>query len=364
MITRALHNLTQAFVVVTSLGIMSACPSRPPPVISEGEGEGEGGEGEGEGEGEECLTATLGPVTLNFQDDVSTHYQAEILSELDGVAPDFLVLQFFNYNERIGELGAGTFPLDDAINNNYGHCAECLLVFADQLDANSAPARVFFQSEGSITVERNPREGGDLFGSVNDLVLVESTIGGEALESAPVPGGDCLVIGDVPLEVKFVPEGWTCDPALYNAHDGVCNCDCGALDTDCFPNFDDPPPTSTEGCEAEQVCTVFGCRDACDAFAGEGCPENADVCTLADPSDYCQDSSFIDAAALGETCSGDFARIWCAVEATIPGGACDFDFDGDGVRTCHPRCETTDDCEAGEICFNVQGGGGFCDVEP
>jgi hypothetical protein len=363
MNTRALRLLTLSFVVVTLAGT-AACPPSPPPVISEGEGEGEGEAGEGEGEGEECLTVTLGPVVFNFQDDVSTHYQADIISDFDGVARDYLVLQFFNYNERIGDLGIGTFPLDDATNDNYGHCAECLMVFADQLSDGTAPQRVFFQSEGSITTERNPREGGDLFGSINDLVLVESTIGGDALESEPVPGGDCLIIGDVELDVKFVPPGWTCDPALYNAKDGVCNCDCGELDTDCFPNFDDPPPTSTEGCEADEVCTVFGCRVACDAFAGEGCEGENGVCTFADPSDYCEDNAaIIDPADVGEDCTADFTRLWCAVVDTIPGGVCDFDLDGDNVRVCRPRCETIDDCEAGEICFNVQGGGGFCGPE-
>lgn len=325
------------------------------------------GEGEAEGEGE-CLTATLGPVTFNFQDDVSTHHRASLGTGLDGAGPDFLVLQFFNYNERIGALGAGTFPLDADPNDNYGHCAECILAFTDQVTPTSTPARVFFQSEGTITVEKNPREGIDLFGRIEDLVLVETTIGGDALESAPVPGGDCLAVGDVDLEVKFVPDGWTCAPELYNAGDRVCDCDCGVIDTDCFPNFDGPPPETILGCEANETCTIEGCRATCDAFAGERCPNAADVCSFAEPVDYCVGEGAIDPAALGEACTNDFFRQWCAVENTIPLGVCDYDLDGDGARFCHPRCTTDADCAQGEVCNRVVYGGddarGNCDVAP
>ena len=304
-------------------------------------------------------------MTLSFQDDVSTHYQAELTTQLDTAVPDYLVLQFFNYNERIGDLGAGTFPLDDETNDNYGHCAECLLVFTDQLTTTSVPERTFFQSGGTIQLERNPRETLDLIGRIEDLVLVESTIGGEALESAPVPGGDCLRIGDVELNLKYVPEGWTCAPELFNAGDGVCDCACGVPDTDCFPNFEGPPPTTTVGCGPAQICTVEGCRDTCDAFAGEGCPSATDVCALAAPSDYCMDQSAMDPAGLGEPCSDDWARSWCAVDNTIPLGVCDLDFDEDGTRYCRPRCASDGDCAAGESCVAVvysdDGNRGYCD---
>lgn len=325
---------------------------------------GREGEDDKNGEGE-CLTATLGPVTLNFQDDVSTHYQAELTTQLDGAAPDFLVLQFFNYNERIGELGVGTFPLDDATNDNYGHCAECLLVFTDQITPSSVPERVFFQSGGSIQLEKNPREGMDLIGRIEDLVLVESTIGGDALESAPVEGGDCLELGDIELNLRYVPEGWTCAPELFNAGDGVCHCDCGAVDTDCFPNFEGPPPTSTVGCGDDQICTIEGCRDTCDAFAGEGCSSPTDVCAFSEPVDYCVGQGAIDSADLGEPCSDDYARSWCAVQGTIPMGVCDFDLDEDGTRICRPRCASDGDCAAGETCYPVvygeDGNRGYCD---
>jgi hypothetical protein len=349
-----------AFLVVT-IGALAGCPG--PRNIAEGEGEGEGEL--------ECLTATLGPVTLSYQDDVSTHYEAPITSGLDGAASDYLVLQFFNYNERIGDLGVGTFPLDDATNDNYGHCAECLLVFADQIGPNTAPARVFFQSEGTITTERNPREELDLYGAIEGLVLIESTIGGDALESAPVPGGDCLVIGDVELAVHAVPPEWTCAGEAYNAHDGVCDCDCGVIDPDCFPNFGDPPPTETTGCEAAQACTVFGCRDTCDAFAGTACPSGGDVCVFAEPTDFCEDGLVVgDPAQLGEACSDDpedFAQMWCALAGTIPFGVCDYDLDGDGTRTCRARCTSAADCGPDEDCIGVAyaddgSARGYCDA--
>ncbi len=341
--------------------LLAACPETPPPVVAEGEGEA--GEGEGEG-ADACQPIELGPVTFTFQDDVSTHYQAEVLTELDTGAPDFLVLQFFNYNERIGDLGAGTFALDDAPNQNYGGCHECLLVFADQIDELSTPGRVFFQSAGAITVEKNPREALDLVGRIAGLELVESTIGGEALESEPVPGGLCLSVGDVELDVKFVPATWTCDDDAYNAGDGVCDCDCGGVDVDCYA---EAPTTSITGCAAEQICVLGACQLPCDVLAGEGCAVGAGTCGYGDPDDFCQ-QGIVDPAALGASCGTNFERFTCAVTGTLPAGMCDYDPDGDGVRFCKPVCGGVADCEAGQECVSLIGGvgpgagRGYCDV--
>jgi hypothetical protein len=344
-------------MLAASMLSVSACEPPPPSL----------GEGEGEGEGEACTPVTLGPVAFNFRDDVSTHFQWPVLSPLDTAAPDFLVLQLFNYNERIGPLGVGTFPLDDAINDNYGHCAECLLLLTDQLTPTSQPQRVFFQSAGTITVEENPREVSRLRGQIAGLRLVESTIGGDALESAPVPGGECLDLGTITFDLKIVPTGWTCDEALF-ADGSVCHCGCGADDEDCFPA--EGPAPAPVGCGEGEVCDFGGaCRATCDVVAGVGC-DNA-LCVFRDPVDVCVGlDSFeanADTAAIGEVCDDDTASAYCAVQGTVPRGMCDFDADLDGVRFCKPVCDDDSDCADGDVCQAMAGfdGGtlrGFCDV--
>ena len=317
----------------------------------------------------DCQAVTLGPVTFSFQDDVSTHFEALLETPIDTPAPDHLVLQFFNYNERIGDLGVGAFPLDDATNDNYGHCAECLLVLADQLGPNDVPGRTFFQSGGTLTLTSNPRDTRDLFGSLRGLTLVESTIGGDALESAPVPGGACLTVADLDLDLRFVPANWTCAPEAYNAGDGVCDCGCGEADADCFVDFGAPPPATVTGCEAGQACLFDVCVDVCDALGGVGCA-GGDVCAIGDPQDVCEtDPGRVDPAALGEACSDDFVRFLCGVSAGIATGLCDVDVDGDGNRRCAPLCGSAADCAPGEFCFTIVGGSkdgtgkGYCAAE-
>lgn len=351
--------------IITALG---ACAPQtvPPPIATEGEGEGEGEDA--------CIPVSLGPVRFSFQDDVSTHYEAQLTTTIDTAVPDYLVLQFFNYNERIGDLGIGSFALNDGANGNYGACTECVLVFVDQLDANATPTRTFFQSAGTITLTQNPRETRNLAGSLRGLQLVESTIGGPSLESAPVPGGACLVVDDLELDVRYVPAGWTCEPERFNAGDGVCDCNCGDVDDDCFS---DPAPTTVIGCEEGEACRfdfVFGgaatpkCVETCDVFAGAGCAGGG-VCALGDPQDLCQDDvDVVDLAGVGEACGTDFNRFICGVVDTIPQGLCsNGNFETGADRVCQPLCERAADCNEGQFCYTIVGGSedgtgrGYCE---
>lgn len=343
-----------AFLSLVTAAI--ACTPRVPVEVAEGEGEGEAA----------CTRVGVGPVTFGFQDDVSTHFEARLTTSLGTPVFDHLVFQFFNYNERVGDSGIGTFALNDEINDNYGHCAECLLVFVDQLEPNDTPTKVFFQSAGSITLTANPRDTASFFGNVRGLKLVETTIGGETLESTPVPGGACLIVDDMDVDLRFVPAGWTCDPALYNSDDGVCDCDCGAIDADCFVDFGAPPPAVTNGCDEGQACIAkFNpdftsepvCTDTCDALAGVGCV-GAAVCAVGEPQDLCEtDPARVDAAVVGATCSADTNRYLCAVVDGIATGLCNNgDVETGANRECRPLCGSAADCDVGEFCYTIVGG--------
>ena len=369
---RRVHTLRIVLLAAISsfaatIGAASCTPRDPSPIA----------EGEGEGEGEDCLRVGVGPVRFSFRDDVSTHYEAQLTTSLDTPVPDHLVLQFFNYNERIGDSGIGAFSLNDEINNNYGHCMECLLVLVDQLQPNDTPTTTFFQSAGTITLTENPRESANLFGSIRGLKLVETTIGGESFESAPVPGGACLVIDDIDLDLRYVPANWTCEADRYDAGDGVCDCDCGDVDADCFVGFGEPPPPVVNGCDDGQACTFeFAfpgaaatpvCIDTCDVLVGEGCT-GATVCSFADPQDLCQkDLTTVDTARLGEACGTDFHRSLCNVVNTVPAGLCNNgDLETGEGRVCQPLCRSAADCNVGQFCYTVVGGGedgtgrGYC----
>ena len=336
---------------------LSACTPRTP-VIAEGEGDGEG-------EGD-CIPVTVGDVRFGFQDDVSTRFEAQLTTQLGTPVLDHLVFQFFNYNERTGDAGIGTFDLSDELNDNYGYCKECLLVFVDQLEANDIPTKLFFQSEGTITLTANPRETAGMFGNLRGLKLVESTIGGETSESAPVPGGGCLVLEDIDFDLRFVPAGWTCAPELYDGKDGVCECDCGEADADCFVDFGAPAPPVINGCEAGQTCLAKFipnvssepfCADTCDAFAGVGCDGGA-VCAIAEPQDICEtDVGRVDLATVGESCTDDVKRYLCGVVDGVATGLCNNgDVDTGLNRECRPLCGRAADCGVDEFCYTIVGG--------
>ena len=179
-----------------------------------------------------------------------------------------------------------------------------------------------------------------------------------------MPGGECLAFSSITFDFHFVPDGWTCDAAAYNADDNVCDCNCGAVDEDCFPDFG-APEAEVSGCDNENVCIFDVCAARCDVVAGIGC--DAGLCTLADPVDHCADNSQVDGANVGEDCGDDFSRFFCDVVNTLPGGLCDVDLDGDNVRQCKPLCSSAADCGDNQFCFTLFGGSkdgtgrGYCE---
>lgn len=318
------------------------------------------------GDVSECAEIAIGPVQLDVQWDVETVYSAPVTTTLGGAAPDHLVFNFVNYNERIGPLAIGTFSLSEPPNDNRGPCAECVSVFVDQVNESSPPQKTFFQSAGSIRLEADPRTA--VFrGRVEGLALVEVTIDPFTLESAVVEGGDCLRVPDFDVDFKYIPPEWTCDPDLYGSG-GVCNCECGSYDPDCDcdPFLEgDCPEVIEDDCAEGDVCTFEGCRATCRVF---GEPEVAcadgQLCVFDLGVQVCIPAQGrVNTAELGQSCvTGGLGLVqYCAVENTLPGGMCD-DFDG----TCRALCTRDAECEDGFACWFVYGlpedeeGMGYC----
>lgn len=295
-----------------------------------------------------CVAATVTSFALDNYDDVSVRYRARIQPELDGQAFDLYVEM-----NRYGDTEyVGTFPLGGTgPDGNFGSCAHCVAAFYGTTIAHG-----YFADAGTLELRADP------FTLELDMVLegarlIEVTIGGPTLMSTPVPGGDCITLSRIEVDVTFPPPGWTCP--LERMGDGeTCDCRCGAFDPDCFEDL------PIAGCMGSQLCLprlaggipVGACVDDCDRDEGVMCPAGG-VCVDDWADDICTpDIDLVDRSAdIGEVCRPD-AR-WCAVTAASPGpgvseGYCDLER---GDRICRPRCHADTDCDAAaaEVCVPV-----------
>jgi hypothetical protein len=319
--------------------LMLACSSGP----SEGEGESPS-EGEGEGEGEvDCTTITIGTIVLDGQDDTETSYSAPLTGDLGSIiVDDFLIMKFVNQGDRF-VMPTGTFELGTGINANFDTCAECILVFEDQASLVEAPARVFSPTQGTITLDTDPRNF-ILRGSINNIVLREATI--ENFQTTFVAGGACVRFDDLTFDYKVVPSEWTCGDDRYR--DGVdCDCNCGTEDPDCYQ-----PASLLVGCAAGEICSAGVCAGPCDSLADEPTCE-VGYCGPSGPFDVCtDDAALIDPADLGSLCAPivgdpflDPPPPYCAFEAGLVTGLCAYVGFAE-ERTCQRLCGTRDDCDA------------------
>jgi hypothetical protein len=304
------------------------------------------------------------PLVFDGQDDVSTSYSFRLTTPPIGAvpAPDFLVMQFINYNERIGDLAVGTFALDAAPNDNFGTCPECIAVWVDQPDIFRPPAKFLFQRAGTIRLDVDPRSR-RLKGRIEGLVLQEIEVDPMTLSSTFVDDGACVrLTGPIALDFRWVPEAWTCDEAAYNAGDG-CDCGCGDIDPDCYDE-DFQQVTEFRGCAEGLACHYGECRERCSAFAPlDAC--STGTCMIEWPDDLCSsDDGLRDPATLGQACTRPGSLV-CAVQDGIMRGLCS-NHSEDGSRTCMPLCNGRKDCPSGAFCYTLYAGGrlgegkGYC----
>ncbi len=306
--------------------------------------------------------ADLAALVFDKQDDVSTSYSMELGVDVGVPAADYLVLQFINYNERI-EQATGTFALDEAPNDNFGTCPECVAIWVDQADPSLPPGKVLFQSSGTITLDLDPRTR-RLVGRLEGVRFREIAIDPMTLSSTFVPDGECMVMSE-PLDFAFrwVPPEWTCDAGAYH-HDDGCDCACGAPDPDCAPSiFDSPLAVPSSDCTDGELCVEGRCAATCAIAFGDtparACP-SGQLCTIELPDDLCASGVPVDPAALGQACTT--SATYCAVADGLPGGLCSWDT----LPTCRPLCASRADCAPEEHCYVMRGdpmlgeGKGYC----
>ncbi len=212
--------------------------------------------------------------------------------------------------------------------------------------------------------------------TLRDVVLEEVTIGGDALESTPVPDGACIALETTEVSEVFAPMGWRCPPEQYR--DGeACNCSCGLFDPDCGERCGlppdpscDPTPLPIAGCASGDLCTsdTSECAARCDTVARTPC--TAGYCAMSLDGDRCYDPSDepADPAAIGERCEPADRSYACAVDAEgFARGLCDPDADWQ----CRAACASDADCTVeGETCSLLFGdpdagtARGYCAVPP
>lgn len=123
----------------------------------------------------------------------------------------------------------GSFDLATAPDDNLSTCDHCVLLLEDA-DDMGVPARIYFQTQGSIEYSGLPVSGRFFSSTFTGVRLVEVTIDDMGV-STPVDGGGCIDIADGLVGTAPVVDGWNCNPLYYG--DDECDCGCGIVDSDC-----------------------------------------------------------------------------------------------------------------------------------
>jgi hypothetical protein len=297
-----------------------------------------------------CAQLRVQGLSFDSLDDVSIRYTGAVEPGVGTALRDRLLFDVLRRQDF--PTSTGTFALGTGFNGNFATCTHCPLLLEDLLP--DAPARaVYFPEAGEVTLDVDPFSL-SLEARFRGLRMVEVTIGGEFLESTPVPGGRCVDVADFDVDYRFVPMAWTCGDARFN--DGAtCDCGCGAADLDCYPGI-----PATVGCTEQQACVEDRCIDRCSAFAPESrCASG--FCSFSEWGDLCSDdTSRVDPAPLGGTCAS-LDALYCGLEGGLPRGLCDGFARADQV--CKPVCRTDADCAGGDrlSCLTVATERGFCE---
>ena len=303
-----------------------------------------------------CTAITVDGIALARTQEGYTSYEGAPNPGVDGAAPDFFSLQFYQLE---GFVTDGTVDLTAGANANYATCTECALVYGDIDQENQTTGKIYYQSAGSLTLTADPYKL-NLQGTITGLKLIEVTINEETFESTAVAGGGCIeVSGTFTMDYA----GWSCDydttfgtddPNGEPPVDGACDCECGEVtDPDCA-QFS---PT-VNGCEAAETCGGGGtCIAACDIYTPTACTTGTCVSRNAlvqfggvgSPVDYCESNGdLIDTAAIGVICADQDSTFFCGVDAGIAKGICALN---GADYMCEKACRIGGtDCAGNETC--------------
>ena len=171
------------------------------------------------------------------------------------------------------------FDLASGNNASFATCDQCVLVTQDV--SGTTASKYFYQSAGSIQVNKPPISSGGISGSLSNVTLVEVTIDSNYV-STPVPGGACLHVSSASFDAgcgnNVLESGEACDgTALGSSTCSTFGFTGGQLGCSSSCQYD------TSG------CTGFSCS-ATDlgTFAGTTLNETGDTCTATSQYDVAQ----------------------------------------------------------------------------
>jgi hypothetical protein len=199
-----------------------------------------------------CTEITVGQLEVQILDGGAAMWSAPFSPDVGDHGDQELQLGFV---PGVNPSMVGTFDLSDGLQSNYQTCGVCVVAYSN--DPAGGLARAFFQKSGTVRVDADPISAEHLTGQLTYVKLQEVTIDLGTYVSTPVPGGACLQINALPVDVGVAPRAWTCGDDTFD--DGaVCDCECGAYDPDCA--IQNAP---VDGCGAsDQVCVNATCRPA------------------------------------------------------------------------------------------------------
>lgn len=233
-------------------------------------------------------------------------------------------------NLRLPE--AGSFDLGAPHNRNAATCSECVSVkhFTDPIWD-----RTFLAQSGTLEVAAVAHLDGSSSGRLSGVLLREVTVDARSGESALVPDGACVTIGEVEWQTAPCEVGGACPADMeclgtYFSTMGACvPRGAHALGEACSAE------TPSTDCQAGLDCVYGVCRPTCSFWAAvPGCPAPL-TCNI---DSRCIDAA--DQAAIGELCS--YAPgMYCGPEDGRYAGQC---IEQDGASVCRRLCRDHGDC--------------------
>ncbi len=171
-------------------------------------------------------------------------------------ATNDLTIEFYDFGGGSPLTGPGDYPLgDNPADQNYATCSTCAIIHAN--------SKVFFATEGLVTVTELDQVGRIVKATLSNALLVEVTIDQQTFVSTPVPNGEtwCITRLAVEYEAECTSDANCSDPTPF--------CDTGTFEcVSCLGSLH---------CTADNpVCDGGACIEGYSICDGDDANENSD----------------------------------------------------------------------------------------
>jgi cysteine-rich repeat protein len=243
----------------------------------------EGGGGTGNAGG--CAELDVSLTQIYRYTDAFFSVQANVAPEVEGAYRSLAVIELYNdwISPDLPPLATGSFDLAGAPNDAYSTCQHCVTVITP--DSSEIPTRTFFQTSGTIELEKlDEFDNRIAAGTLSDVTLSE-VAQAEDGSWEPVPDGACFVIPSWSFDTTPV-DGIPCEKAedCGNTSMQVCSPKTGTCEPyECLFTFDVLCPDG-ELCVAQVPSenSIGACYTTCAPGTSGDCPAG-EACMAVDP---------------------------------------------------------------------------------